>query len=43
MSKEKCGIEWEDCKLSLFEDLMRELAEKRKAINFFSEETSTRA
>lgn len=28
--KEKRGIEWEGCKLSFFEDLTRELAEKRK-------------
>lgn len=28
---EKRGIKWEDCKLSFYEDLTRELAEKRKA------------
>lgn len=32
MANEKRGIEWEGHKLSFFEDLMRELAEKRKAI-----------
>uniref|UniRef100_A0A3Q3WCU9 L1 transposable element RRM domain-containing protein n=1 Tax=Mola mola TaxID=94237 RepID=A0A3Q3WCU9_MOLML len=31
--KEKRGIVWEGCKLSFFEDLTRELAEKRKAFN----------
>lgn len=30
-AKEKCGIEWEGCKLFFFEDLTRELAEKRRA------------
>lgn len=31
VAKEKRGIKWEDCKLSFFEDLSRELVEKRKA------------
>lgn len=31
VAKEKRGIEWEGCKLSFFEDLTRELVEKRKA------------
>ncbi|CAJ1050792.1 PREDICTED: LINE-1 type transposase domain-containing protein 1 [Xyrichtys novacula] len=31
VAKERRGIDWEDCKLSFFEDVSRELAEKRKA------------
>ena len=31
VATEKRGIEWDGCKLSFFEDLTRELAEKRKA------------
>lgn len=31
MAKERCEIDWKDCKLSFYEDVSRELAEKRKA------------
>lgn len=31
VAREKRGIEWENCKLSFFEDLAKELADKRKA------------
>lgn len=33
MAREKRGIEWENCKLSFFEDLTKELADKRKAFS----------
>lgn len=30
-AKEKCGFEWKGCRLSVFPDMSRELAENRKA------------
>lgn len=33
MAKEKRELEWEGCKLSFFEDLTKELVEKRRAFN----------
>lgn len=33
MAKEKQELEWEGCKLSFFEDLMKELVEKWRAFN----------